>query len=80
MGIDDDEEENHEDDVCDISKNLPDLMEGVISVARERLDDEEIFNNSIESVSRFGEEAGRRTDEPAKRARFVITGVGCLSG
>ena len=51
-------------------------MEGVVGVGRERLDDEEGFDDVVKAIGDAGEEAGGGANEPAKRAGFVITGVG----
>ena len=76
MGPDNDEEEDDEDDVGDVTENGPDLVEGGVGVAGEGVDDEHVFDDAVETVGDAGEEAGGGADKPAKRAGFVITGVG----
>lgn len=55
-------------------------MEGGVGVAGEGLDDEHVFNDAVEAVGDAGEEAGGGADEPAKRASFVVAGVGLSLG
>jgi len=49
---------------------------GGVGVGGERLDDEQVFDDAVETVGDASEEAGGGADKPAERAGFVVAGIG----
>lgn len=72
LGIDDDEDEDNEDDVGEVSHVGPDLENWGGGVGDERLHDEKLFDKTINSVDEAATGVQDRTNDPRNRAGFLL--------
>lgn len=79
LRIDDDKEENHEDDISDVARVLPDQVDRRGIVHGEGADSGEVFDqDAVDGVDTASEEIGHRTKNPSKLTSFLATSVGSL--
>lgn len=75
LGIDDDKNENNEDNVGDFADFLPDFVDAGIVVGRDRLDDEKVVDEVIDTVDEATGGVEERTEHPRDRAGLALTDV-----
>ena len=75
LGIDDDQDKDNKDDVSDAADVFPDETDGGFFIEGDGFDNEEVFDDVVNTVDGVRDDAGGRTDEPADGAGLVPTGV-----
>ena len=51
------------------------MIKGAVGIEREGFYDKKLFDDFIETVGNFCEEAGRGADDPAETTSFVAAGI-----